>query len=192
METIDSFFQANAIFLQWTLVAGWSIVAVGAYCLNFRTVGSNRRAWLLIALLSMAMAIEMAWPHRFAITDLLRRLVRDIGGEEAIRRRRVIQTAVIACLVVPFAILMMNWIVKTRQLTRLAKTGLIGLGVALTGTLLATISLHYIDQYGVIYWFFWFLGLGISGVGVGATFRRVHRKHDETACVDRRQSNSVK
>lgn len=152
---------------RWAVVAAWAAVCAGSARQVFRTRGPERAGWLAVAVLFLALAAETAYPLRAALTDLLREVLRWVGGAEALRGRRPIQAAVIALVVAPALVLLVAGVARASRLTRAARVALAGGLVAAAGFVLEGISLHHLDQYPWGYSGFRLTGLALAAGAVG-------------------------
>jgi hypothetical protein len=173
IEAIDDFFRPYGSVMQWTITSSWSSLGVAAVLVSRRTMFNPRWFWPLIAVVNGLFALEMAWPHRFELTELCKQLVLAVGGPEAIRDRRILQTVLIVAIVVPLVFIVARKIIRDERLTASARLALLGVGVGLAGITLETISLHYIDAHWFIYWTFQFLGIGLGALGISRAKWRI-------------------
>jgi hypothetical protein len=163
---IDHLSEEEHALLRWVSVALWIATSIAATYLSFRGRGQPRWAWSSLAIACLGLAIETAYPFRITVTILLRETVRSIGGEWAFRNRRIIQVIVIAFFLAPVLYFFVNWVLRANSMPRGARIGLLGAGICFTGYILEAISLHYLDEFYVIYWVFRYVGLGLAAWGV--------------------------
>lgn len=152
-------------FLTWSAVVGWALIGLLALGVSLRKRCHDRAVWIGIAILSIIFSVEMAFPHRYVVTEGLRQAMKSVGGDEAIRGRRPIQAALIGFVVVVVIGLLVKFLFYQNKIRTPGKFAVLGIGLAVFGFFLETVSLHQLDDYAFVYFALFNIGVIISFLG---------------------------
>lgn len=171
---LESFFHDTLAFRYLEAVL-WICVMSLAIWISLTDSTFSRRYWLFVGAIALVYVIEIVFQFRFMLTQLFRDLVLELGGEGAIRSRRVMQVGIIIGLVLPLACYIGVRVRRSPALSTPLKLTLVGIAIVATGLVLETVSFHYLDQLPHAYAAIRCIGLVVTAVGLafGLRVRRV-------------------
>jgi hypothetical protein len=168
-ETAQSGLREHGSLVRAVAVGVWSVAGLVATRLSVSKRFGPRWVWVVVAMFSLGFAVETASALRYEVTAWFRSALRAVGGDEAIRQRRVLQAVALAGLCAA-AVGSAVRLRRTGGLGRAARVALTGVGVGLVGLVMETISFHYLDQTPFLYRGFRAVALGATAAGAVAAW----------------------